>query len=474
MPDVERPELDRSPSPADPGEGFGLATATFVIVSSMIGVGILTTSGHTVVKVGSNQLMLALWVIGGAVALSGALTLAELSAALPRSGGEFVIFLEAYGPLPAFLAGWVSFQFGFSAPIAAAASAASSYLLAPLGLPAHLEAIARPALGTFTILAFATVHASGKGRSIRLQGVVTTLELVFLVAFAVAGLASRSGNWANLNDRPPLGPGSLSPMLFALVYISYGYTGWNAASYLAGEIGDARRRLPRAILLGTSLVTLLYLALNVVYALALPASEVRSLAAGGSADEVDTIAQLAASRLFGARWAERLSVGVGLILLSNLSAYLLTGPRVTFAMARAGHFPRIAGRLSPRTGTPVIATGLQAGWAVVLLWSGKFGQIILYAGIGLSLASMLSVAAVYVLRVRRPDLPRPFLVPGYPWVPAFYLIANLALTVAVFAEEPLVATCSVLSIMTGLPVFAIMTHAHRRKGSGSVGIEEST
>ena len=260
-------------------------------------------------------------------------------------------------------------------------------------------------------------------------------------------------------------------MLFALVYISYGYTGWNAASYLAGEIGDARRRLPRAILLGTSIVTMLYLAMNVVYALALSASEVRALAAGGPADAVDPIAQLAANRLFGSRWADRLSVGVGLILLSNLSAYLLTGPRVTFAMARAGHFPRIAGRLSPRTGTPVIATGLQAGWAVVLLWSGTFDQIILYAGLGLSMASMLAVAAVYVLRVRQPGLPRPFLVPGYPWVPAFYLLANAALTTAVFAEEPVVATCSILSIMTGLPIFAIMAHARRRKGSGSVGLE---
>ena len=137
MPDVEPPSLDVEFSPPKAkNEGFGLATATFVIVSSMIGVGILTTSGHTVLKLGSNQLMLVLWVVGGIVALCGALTLAELSAALPKSGGEYVIFREAYGPLPAFLAGWVSFQFGFSAPIAAAASAAASYLLAPLALSA--------------------------------------------------------------------------------------------------------------------------------------------------------------------------------------------------------------------------------------------------------------------------------------------------------------------------------------------------
>ena len=468
MPDIE-------PSSARiKDEGFGLATATFVIVSSMIGVGVLTTSGHTVLKVGSNQVMLALWVVGGIVALCGALTLAELSAALPKSGGEYVIFREAYGPLPAFLAGWVSFQFGFSAPIAAAASAASSYLLAPLDLASSSEDLVKPGLGTFAILAFATIHASGRGRSVKLQGAVTILELAFLAAFVAAGLTSGRANFANIDDRPPIEPRSLVDMLFALIYISYGYTGWNAASYIAGEIGDAPRRLPRAIILGTSLVMLLYLALNLVYALALPADEIRDLAAGGKSGAIDPIAQLAALRLFGAKWSDWFSIGFGLILLSTLSAYLLTGPRVTFAMARAGQFPAIAGRLSPGTGTPVVATLLQAGWGIVLLWSGSFNAIVLYTGVGLSLAAMLAVAAVYVLRVRQPDLPRPFLVPGYPWVPAIFLVATVALTVAVFTEEPRIAACSVLSILTGLPVYAIMNRGRRREIARGDGLEKMT
>jgi APA family basic amino acid/polyamine antiporter len=457
MADVEPLPLDVEPSPDEATRaGFGLATATFVIVSSMIGVGVLTTSGHTVLKLGSNQLMLVLWAVGGMVALCGALTLAELSAALPRSGGEYIIFREAYGPLPAFLAGWVSFQFGFSAPIAAAASAASSYLLAPLQLSGSTEAFARPAIGSAAILGFAAIHSSGRGRSIRLQGVVTVLELAFLVAFVVAGLAAGRGHVANLADRPRIDLPVLIDMVFALIYISYGYSGWNAASYLAGEIGDAPRRLPRAIVLGTGLVTGFYLALNIVYALALPAGEVRALAEAGKADAVDPIAQIAALRLFGPRWADWLSIGFGLILLSTLSAYLLTGPRVTFAMARAGQFPAIAGRLSARTGTPLVATALQAGWGLVLLWTGSFEAIVLYAGGGLSLASLLSVAAVYVLRVRRPDLPRPFRVPGYPWVPAIYLVATAALIVAVFAQEPWIAACTLLSILSGLPVHAFV------------------
>ena len=132
-------------------------------------------------------------------------------------------------------------------------------------------------------------------------------------------------------------------------------------------------------------------------------------------------------------------------------------------MARAGQFPAITGRLSARAGTPAIATGLQAGWALVLLWSGTFDQLILYAGIGLSAASILSVAAVYVLRVRRPELPRPFLVPGYPWTPAFFLIVNLALTGVVCSEEPRIAAYSILSILSGLPVYLLMSRASRRK-----------
>jgi APA family basic amino acid/polyamine antiporter len=455
---------DAEPAPNPATAGFGLATATFVIVSSMIGVGVLTTSGQTVDRLGSNQLMLALWAVGGIVALCGALTLAELSAALPRSGGEYVIFLEAYGRLPAFLAGWVSFQFGFSAPIAAAASASASYLLAPFGLDVQAGEIARPLLGSAAIVGFAAVHASGRGKSVAIQGMVTVLELAFLIAFAVCGIAAGWGNFANLNDRPPMTPRLGVDLFFAMVYISYGYTGWNAASYIAGEIGDAPRRLPQAILLGTGLVVGLYLALNLAYALALPSTEIRRLAAR-SPEEVVAIAQLAAKRLFGARWADRLSIGVGLILLSTLSAYLLTGPRVTYAMAQAGQFPRIAGRLSPRTGTPLVATALQAGWALVLLWSGRFDQIVLYSGVGLSLASLLSVGAVYVLRVRRPDLARPFRVPGYPWVPAVYLAATAALIVAVFVEEPVIAGCSVLSIASGLPVYAVIVRRRPREES---------
>src|SRR3954451_6056863 len=157
--------------------GFGLATATFVVVSSMVGTGVLTTSGFTVYYVGSNQLMLGLWVVGGVIAVCGALTLAELSAALPRSGGDYVYLYEAYGPLAAFLSGWVSFLIGFGGPIAASAFAAAKYLLAPLRLDGASAVLAQQALAMLAILAFAAIHASGRHRTIRVQGGITVLKL---------------------------------------------------------------------------------------------------------------------------------------------------------------------------------------------------------------------------------------------------------------------------------------------------------
>ncbi|HEY2156267.1 MAG TPA: amino acid permease [Isosphaeraceae bacterium] len=458
MDDPNEPPV--APKPDSPG--FGQATATFVVVSSMIGTGVLTTSGFTVYYVGSNQLMLMLWVIGGVAAICGALSLAELSAMMPRTGGDYVFLTEAYGPLAGFLSGWVSFLIGFGGPIALSARAAAKYVIAPMGLTSSAELV-ESLLATAAILAFAAVHASGRSRTIRVQGGMTVVKLAILGALAVAGIAAGWGHWANLDDRPPMTRGVLVAMASSFVYISYAYTGWNGASYLAGEVERPQERLPRAILLGTGLVTALYLALNLAYALALPVEEVRGIVRASAVargikeedavDAVAPIAQIAATHLIGPSVAGPLSVAIGLTLLASVSAYVLTGPRVAFAMARAGQFPSIAGRLSPRWGTPAIATGLQVAWALVLLWAAPLERILTYAGVGLAIFSMFTVSAVYVLRWRRPDLPRPFRTPGYPVVPAIYLVMTGVLVWAVIRERPEVSAYSVGSILAGVPVY---------------------
>lgn len=446
----------RNDSEAMPAE-FGLSMAIFVVVASMVGTGILTTSGFTMALVGSNQYMLALWVVGAIIAITGALTLAELSAALPKTGGDYVFLYEAYGPLAAFLSGWASFLVGFSAPGAAAAFGAAKYVLAPFDFPSHQAGLYQRILATVAIVCFALVHVAGRRGTSLAQIWFTVLKVAVLGVLIVGGLAVGWPNFGNLNDPKPIDLDLTTTMLFSLVYIYYSYTGWNGASYMAGEIREPQKVLPRAILWGTGLVALVYLAVNIVYALALSADEVRAIAFDPTntqgLDAVMPIAEIAGRRLFGATWSNPLSVAMGLMMLSTLSVYLLLGPRVSYAMARAGHFPAIAARLTRRAETPAVATLFQVIITLALLWTGTFESIVIYASVGLSLFSMLSMSAIFVLRFKRPDLPRPFRVPWYPITPLIYLTLTGMLLIAAFVSRPDVSTISLASLALGVPVY---------------------
>lgn len=445
------------PGDAPPGRrGFGLATATFVVVASMIGTGVLTTSGYTVLGVGSNSWMLVLWVVGGVVALCGALCLAELAAMLPHSGGDYVFLHAAFGPLAAFLSGWVSFLLGFGGPIAVSGHASAQYLLAPLRLEGSTAHYAQLALATALIVTLGVLHAAGRRASEGTQGTTTVFKLAILTGLALLGIWAGWGRWGNLADRPPATFETVRASFYSLVYIAYAYTGWNAAGYVAGEVEDPRRNVPRAILTGTAAVTALYLAMNLFYALALSAADVAAIAREEGRDAVAPIARHATERLLGPRWSDPLSVAIGVTLLASLSAFILTGPRVAFAMARAGQFPAVAGRLSPRAGTPAVATALQVGWALVVLWSGTFESIFVYSSVGLALVSMFTVSGVVVLRIRRPDLPRPFRTPGYPAVPAVYLVVTALLTAAAFQGNPVPSCLSLGSILLGIPIYYLL------------------
>ena len=462
---------DQEPAPGPMPAAFGLATATFVIVASMVGVGVLTTSGYTVYFVGSNQLMLGLWVLGGVTAACGALSLCELTAALPKTGGDYVYLHEAYGPIVAFLSGWVSFVIGFAAPSASAAFGSAKYLTAPFELEGSFAVLLQRVIATALILLFAILHASSRRQTAKVQGWITSLKLLLLVIFVAAGLVAGRGNLANLADRPPMTPDLILSMTSSLVFISYSYLGWNAASYLAGEFNEPQRLLPRAILLGTGGVVVLYLGMNLVYALALSSADIKSivesptntLPAGEKADAVAPIAWIVATRLFGGAWSRPFSVAVGLMLLSSLSAYLLTGPRVLYAMASAGQFPAFAGRLTPAAGTPAFATALQTMATLIFLWIGSLASLVGYASVGLAIFSMLAVSAVYVLRWKRPELARPFRTPGYPVTPAVYLIVTGALTLASFTRQPLVSTYAIMSILAGIPVYYLWIRARGRR-----------
>jgi APA family basic amino acid/polyamine antiporter len=387
------------------------------------------------------------------------LTVAELSAALPKTGGDYVYLYAAYGPLPAFVSGWVSFLIGFAAPSAAAAFAFAKFVIAPLQMPGGKSLVFEQVLATCALLTFAAIHTSGRRQTARVQGSITLLKLGGLVAFAVAGLFVGWRNSANLADFKPIDGKLAVALMSSMVYIYYAYTGWNSAAFLAGEVRQAQRLLPWAILLGTTVVMVLYLVLNVVYALALSATDIRAIVDNPSnragREAVSPIAQIAAAHLFGPHWSTFFSIGFGMMVLSTLSAYVLIGPRVIFAMARAGQFPSIAARLTRRAGTPAVATALQTSVALFLLWAGSLENLIIYAGVGLSIISMLAVSSIYVLRFKRPLMHRPFRTPGYPLTPAVFLLVTGALVAATAQEHPDVSLYAVLSILAGVPLYYV-------------------
>lgn len=436
------------------GGPYGLPTAAALVVSSMVGTGVLTTSGYLILDLGSGPLTLALWALGGLVALCGALTLAEIASTWPMSGGEYAILHRAFGTRLAFLGGWVALWLGFAAPIAAASHAWATYLFITMDLATELPSLRLAASAAIAVVAI--LHSSGSHLTSRFQGVIAVATLALLLAAVVFGLLAEVAT-----PHPParqastLTP-SASPLVWlsSFVLVSYSYTGWNAAAYLGSEIKDPRRCLPRAILLGAAAVTLIYLGLNLVYVRAISSEQLRELVdqSGGRREAVEPIAELAARALFGPRWARALSALVSLILLGSLSALMVTGPRVAAAMAEAGELPAIAARRSRRGEVPIAATWLLASVALALLWSGSFESIVVFSGVGLGLFSLPTVAAVFIARrSSNAESTRVFRSPAHPLAPAVFLLTTAGLLIAAFLDRPGPSWLAVLAILSGLP-----------------------
>ncbi len=439
--------------------GFGLATPTATVVASMIGVGVLTTSGYILKDTGSNLALYGLWLAGGLIAMCGALTVTELATSLPATGGEYVFIREAYGKLAAFLYGWISLVIGFAGPTAIIAYGAGLYLVAPFW-PGEGPAkgwLVRGLAAGFVVL-FTLLHLGGQRRSAFIQSSTTLLKMVILAAMVAAAALSGRGDPSRLVPASPDHAVPWSLVAISLVYVMYSYTGWNAATYLAGEVRDPVRVLPWATMLGCIVVTLIYLVLNLVYVYALPVADLRPM---GDL-QVEPIALLAMQRLIGPRIYGPLSVGLGVGLLASVSAYILTGPRVSYAMARDGLFPAMAARLGP-AGTPTIATLTQGGLSLALLCVGNLKDILTYAGIGLAVSSFFVILAVFVLRIRRPDLPRPFRTPGYPLVPLIFLACTAWMIAFAFRQEPKWSAVSLGVIALGVPMFYVWQGVWRKE-----------
>jgi len=432
--------------------GFGLSTATYVVIASMVGTGILVSPGYMMASLKNYPVIFGLWALGGVLAMCGALCVAELAAALPRAGGEYVYLREAYGPMPAFLSGWTSFFVGFSAPLAFAGYIAASYLLRPFGLAENETGhfIVIKATAAMIIIAVTVPNLFGHRQSAWTQNLTTVFKLALFVALVVLALLFGKGRLAHIAQGQTIREIGLGTAATQLFYVMFAYSGWNAASYMAGEVKNPGRILPRSLLLGAGLVVVLYLALNLVFAYALPLSDV-----GFDAAMEERIPQLAVEKLFGPKASSVFSILLGLTFLATVSAFIITGPRVYYAMAKDGLFPAVAGRVSSKGGVPVYAMVAQSACAIFLLFVTDFKNLYQYAAVGLSVFAVLFISAVYVLRWRRPEMERPFRVPGYPVVPAIWIAVILFMTVYAFKQWRTPSLWSIGSILLGIPVYYI-------------------
>ncbi len=435
-----------------PPRQFGYWTGHVVVVASMIGAGILTTSGYTLQATGNPTALLALWGVGGLMALAGAFTIAELSTALPHAGGDYVFVREGFGRSTGFVAGWATFVLGFCGPTAVIAHIAVTYLTSPFA--GHVEGglpwWAVPAGASLLIAVVTAAHCLGQTESGRFQVTITTVKFVLLLGLGVGGLLFGTGDWAHLHAGHWPTASQWPALATGLIYVSYAYSGWNGAAYLAGEIRDPARLLPRTLLFGTLTVTALYLLVNMAYVFALDPADMT----GRSFDDpaVQKVAETAVVRLFGRQAANVFGVLIGMSLVASASAYVLTGPRVTFAMARDGYFPAFAGRLHPRRGIPVLATLAQGGLAAAFVWVPRFEDLLNYVAVGLAAVSGLVVASVFPLRRR--NTTGTFRMPLYPLPPLLYL-ALIAWSVVAQLLDPdkvLFALLSLGTIAVGIPL----------------------
>ncbi len=426
---------------------FGFWPAYFLCVASMVGAGILTSSGFTLKDTANPAGLMVIWALGGLLALCGTVTIAELATRLPHAGADYLFVREAFGKEAGIVVGWATFVLGFAAPTAVVARLSAAYFLVPfttLGETGQWGGYLEPTVATLFVAVLTFVHCLGHRESGWVQVVSTLVKLVLLLGLVVLGIWVGEGDWSHFAASHVPDQAEFFVLGVGLVYVGYSYTGWNAAAYVAGEVREPEKLLPRSLIAGCLTVVVLYLLVNLAYIYALDPVEMTQL----SYDQVQPVAQLAAERLFGSQIGGVLSVLLGLGMFASVSAYILSGPRIAFAMASDGAFPKFAARLHPVRQIPVVAILVQGGLAIVMIWSGGFLAVLTYTAIGLAVISGLVVASIFPLR-RRSDLPQPFRVPLYPLPPILYLGLTVWVVVASLIGED-ARTATILSLATVL------------------------
>lgn len=444
--------------------GLGPFDGAAIVVSNVIGSGIFILPAIVAAIVPNPPAMVATWLVGGLLAFAGAMAYAELAALRPRAGGEYVYLREAFGPLAGFLTGWTSFVAGFSGAVAASAVGLAGYLgrflpaaadttpivSLPLGV-ATLSVSPQSVIALVTIAALSAVHSVGLGPGRLVQNLLAGAKVAVLVTFVALGFTVGRGDTAHLAGAA--GSVTAAGWLLALIPVMFAYSGWNAAAYVAEEMHDPGRNVPLALGIGTATVVVIYLLLNVLYLYAMPIHELAA---------VDVrVVDATADRLFGPVVAAPLAAASVVMIAASISAMVLAGPRVYYAMAQDGQFFQAAARVHPRFRTPIVAIVAQGVWSGLLVLSGRFDQLVDYTGFAVVLFAGVAVTSVFVLRRRHPNEPRPFRALGYPIAPLLFAVASLAMVLNAIWRNPGPSGAGVLIIAAGIPIYLWLQRSRR-------------
>tara|TARA_R110002049_G_scaffold4601_1_gene31681 strand:- start:69108 stop:70415 length:1308 start_codon:yes stop_codon:yes gene_type:complete len=425
----------------------------------MIGVGVYTTSGFAIAALGSPARVVGAWVIGGVIAICGAIGYASLASRFVESGGEYLFLARSLHPVAGMMAGWVSLLAGFTGAIAAAAIGLEEYLR-PL-FASELSWLMPKSIAIVAVIGAATIHAVGVRQAARTQDVIVLLKIVLIAGFiiyAATSFADRipgSAPTPQVQEDPASSPLSVLALANQLVWISLSYAGFNAAVYLSSEIQDARRNVPRAMIGGTVLVTIIYVILNAIFVYATPSADIAGQ---------PQVATLAAESIGGSIFAKFVGGVIVLSLMTSVSALVMTGPRVYAKMADDGLLPawfRFAGR------PPTQAIFFQAAFAILVILASSLKELIGYLGLTLSVCSALTVAMVFVLRWRG-DLTRLPLggIPALAYVAATMLIAVLSAI-----QQPVQAMTAGATLALGFLMFPLMRRRYARTARSSSDFE---
>jgi basic amino acid/polyamine antiporter, APA family len=426
---------------------LGLWSAVAVVIGSTIGSGIFRTPAGVAQKIDDVPLFLLAWVVGGVLAVCGALTYAELAAALPRSGGLYVFLREAFGPLPAFLFGWAELLVIRPGSYGAIGITSSAYTLRVFGIDPSASVGGLPVrcdqlLGAVLIITVAAVNYYGIRRGAVLQNLSTLFKVGALAALVLLGVIIGSGMslGETLAQRATV---TASPFLLAMVSILWAYDGWADLAFVGGEVRDPQRTLPRALFIGTGIVVVLYLAVSLVYLHLIPIGQMKG---------AELVAADVAQLLIGPAGIVAISLAVAVSTFGTLNGTMMTAPRIFFAMAEDGLFPKAIAKVDSRTGAPTGAILLAAAIGVVFVLIRTFTQLAEQFIIGIWPFYALGVCAVFVLR-RRQDLPSPYRTWGYPVVPLLFLAASLFLLGNYLVSQPKDFWLDTGIILTGVPVY---------------------